>query len=603
MKKFIKKIMNSNLITRALYKLLLAIKYYGVVPAAKKIQRKFKILFGIQFNPYIYAGRSKAELNKQSREEFDKKIKFSILVPLYNTKIKFLTEMIDSVMAQTYPNWELCLTNGSSDENTHVEEICKEYAERDSRIKYKKLEKNRGIAGNTNACLELATGDYISFLDHDDLLTPDALYEMMIAICEHSAEFIYSDEDKTNAKTKKYFDHAFKPDFAPDYIRGSNYICHFVSVSRKIVDKIGLINDGFEGAQDYDFVLRATEQTTKIYHIPRVLYHWRAHEESTALNFESKNYAIESGKKSVERHLERIGLPGEVEALPVPGTYRINYELKEKPLISIIIPNMDHKEDLQRCIDSILVKTTYINYEIIIVENNSTTEEIFEYYKTLEQNENIKVIKYEEDFNFSKINNIATGHANGKYIIFLNNDTEVITDCWIEEMLMYAQRDDVGIVGAKLYYTDLTIQHAGVIVGLHHIACHAHYREYSKGDFGYSYRLNLVQNFSAVTAACMMIKKDLFLELGGFNEEMAVAYNDSDLCMKVREKGLLIVWTPFAELYHHEWTTRGENNTPEKLEREMQENSMFLNKWKHYWVNGDPYYNVNFSFFNANFVL
>ncbi|MCL2627430.1 MAG: glycosyltransferase family 2 protein [Oscillospiraceae bacterium] len=603
MKQAIKNIMTKNKFTRAVYKTLLVIRYHGIIAVFKIIKRKLIKEVKVEAAAYTYTAPTKAELDKQRKAKFKKDIEFSILTPLYNTNEKFLTEMIESVRAQSYKNWELCLADGSDAEHKNVEAICMSYVKKDSRIKYTRLEQNIGIAENTNACLEFATGDYISFLDHDDLLTPDALYETMLAVCEHGAQFIYSDEDKVCEKTITFSEHCYKPDFAPDYLRSMNYICHFVSVSREIINKIGLLSSGFNGAQDYDFVLRSTEQTKNIYHIPKVLYHWRTHAASTSVSFDAKTYAIESGKKAVEKHLERISLGGAVEALQIPGTYKINYELSEKPLVSILVPNKDHINDLKRCINSVLEKSAYKNFEIVIIENNSTEKRTFEYYKTLETKENIRVVNYDDVFNYSKINNFGVSHANGEYLIFLNNDTEVITESWIEELLMYAQRDDVGIAGAKLYYADFSVQHAGLVVGLFNAASHVHYKIYNNNDPGYSCRLKTAQNYSAVTAACMMMKKALFLDVGGFYEDMTVAYNDIDLCMKVRAKGKLIVWTPFCELIHYECTSRGINDTPEKEKRENNERAMFVKRWEDYWENGDPYYNVNFSSKNADFVI
>lgn len=590
----IKRLLRSNSFTLQFYKILFYIRRFGVKATVliikNKISKKDILETQIPYSPL-----SAQELAKQKQAVFSKKIKFSILTPLYNTDKRFLMEMLASVKAQTYANWELCLADGSDQEHDYVEQICRQYAKKDKRILYKKSKDNKGISGNTNECFSMATGDYISFLDHDDLLTPDALYETMQAICEHSADFIYSDEDKTNEETSEYYEPHFKPDFAPDFLRANNYICHFVSVRREIVHTIGLLDPLLDGAQDFDFVLRAVEQAENILHIPKILYHWRAHRASTAANFGAKDYAIEAGIMAINRHLERLSLAGAAEKTKIPGIYRVRYKITGMPLVSIVIPNKDHVEDLDQCLQSIKSKSTYTNYEIIIVENNSTNEDTFQYYKDLGSEKNIKIAYYEGEFNYSKINNYGAKYANGAYIIFLNNDTEVITESWIEEMLMYAQREEVGIVGAKLYYPDLTVQHAGVVFTKDGNPHHLFRKLFTRDDYGYFARLQSVQNYGAVTGACLMIKKDLFFEIGGFYEELVVAFNDIDLCMRVREKGFLIVWTPFSELYHHEMKSRGADDTPKKRERHTHEIALFNSRWSGVLKKGDPYYNINLN--------
>ena len=581
--------MTNNLI----FKSILSLKSNGIK------QTIIKIIDYICIKLKIYSYKklffiSKKELNIQKSIIFPKKIKISIITPLYNTPKRFLCELIKSVKNQTYGNWELCFADGSDSDYDYIIKICEKYIKNDKRIKYKKLDKNYGISGNTNECYSLASGEYLCFLDHKDLLTPNALYETVNAICEYDAELIYCDEDKMNKYSTRFFEPCFKPDYAPDYLRSINYIKHFLTIDKKLIERIDNFKSKFDGAQDYDFILRASEQTNKIIHIPKILYHFRYNK---VLNKNNEYKTIEAGRRAVEKHLERISLNGTVEALYVPGTYRIHYNLTDTPLVSIIIPNKDHINDLDKCLKSIKEKTTYKNYEILIIENNSKDNTTFEYYEKLKNENNIKVIKYDEIFNYSKINNYAVKFTNGTQLIFLNNDTEVITPNWIEEMLMYSQRKDVGIVSAKLYYPDYRIQHAGSVLGLNAIVDLIFYN-YKKEDQGYLNRLITTQNYNAVIGACLMIEKKLFLNVNGFNEEFVIAFNDSDLCLKVREKGLLVVWTPFCELFHYEGTSRGCNDTPEKKEIEYNERALFNSKWNKYWVNGDPYYNINLSKYN-----
>ena len=505
---------------------------------------------------------SKKDRLKQEAAKFNKNIKFSIVVPLYNTPIKFLKAMIDSLEAQTYKNWELCLADGSDSDHNDVEKCVREFLKKDNRIIYKKLEKNEGISENTNAALNMASGEYIGLLDHDDVLHPSALYENMVTICEHEADFIYSDEATFFGNSIfNIITFHFKPDYAVDNLRSNNYICHFTVFSRELLEKTGNFNSEYNGSQDHDMILRLTENAKKIYHIRKILYFWRCHKGSVASGIEAKTYAIKAGQKAVHDSVLRSGYDCEVTSTKIcPTIYRIKYEIKIHPLVSIIIPNFDHKEDLQRCVESIIKKTTYDNYEIVIIENNSVEPSTFDYYNYLTENyNNIKVVEFKtNEFNYSKINNFGIKNSNGEYLILLNNDTTVITPEWIQEMLMYAQRKDVGAVGVKLYYPDDTIQHAGIILGLgqDRIAGHCFYR-FNKNDIGYIGRLHYSQNLSAVTAACMMLSRKVFDEVKGFDEEFKVAYNDVDLCLKIRKLGYLIVFTPFAELYHYESKSRG----------------------------------------------
>lgn len=546
---------------------------------------------------------SQEELEKERNTKFAKDIKFSILVPLYNTPIPFLEEMIDSVIQQTYPNWELCLADGSDDQHPEVGQRVKQYAQKDSRIRYHKLEKNLGIADNTNACIEMATGDYIALFDHDDVLHPSVLFENMKAITEQDADFIYTDEMTFSETLENALTVHCKPDFAIDNLRANNYICHFSVFSRELLDQAGWFDRNYDGSQDYDIILRLTEKARHIVHIPKVLYFWRSHPGSVASDISAKPYCITSAKKALNDHLKRCGLEGEAEDAPrLTSIYRIKYKIHGEPLISILIPNKDHIKDLTRCIYSIIEKSTYSNYEIIIMENNSEEKETFEYYEILQKRQNIHVVTWKGPFNYSAINNFGRTFAKGEYLLFLNNDIEVITPDWMQEMLMYAQRKDVGAVGCKLYYPDDTVQHAGVVVGILGTAGHVHYR-YEKSNLGYMGRLYYAQDFSAVTAACMMMPASVFDEVGGFDERFVVAYNDVDLCLRVRKTEKLVVFTPFAELYHYESKTRGNDLDEQNKERFDREQQLFRSTWKDFLEEGDPYYNPNFSLEREDFYL
>ena len=532
------------------------------------------------------------EIENQKKFKFNYQPKISIVVPTYNTPKTFLIEMIESVINQTYSNWELCIADGAS-KDSEVLSTLSEYEKKDARVKVIYLKENYKISGNTNEALKLATGDYVALFDHDDLITRNALYEVVKAINENETpDFIYTDEDKVDSNGINNFDASFKPDFSMQFLRSNNYICHFSVFKRDLLDKIGYFNSEYDGAQDYDMILRITEQTDKIVHIPKILYHWRVHENSTAASSGSKTYTVQSGKKALEAHLSRMNIKGKVyEAEFAPNFFKIEYDLFKTPLVSIVIANKDHKEDLKRCLDS-LKKSSYKNYEIIIVENNSSDNEIFEYYSEITKDGNIKVVSWRETgFNYSSINNLGVRESKGEYIILLNNDTEVINDNWIEELLSIAQFDNVGIVGAKLYYPDDTIQHAGVVIGMLGIAGHV-YNGCFREDTGIFGRLKVRQNVSAVTAAVLMIKKSVYLEVEGLDEEMfKVAFNDIDLCMKVISAGYEIIWTPYAELYHYESKSRGSENTPEKYKRFQNEIRNFDKKWG-MWLK-DPFYNEN----------
>lgn len=546
---------------------------------------------------------SKEELLTQREMVFDYQPLYSIVIPMYQTPEKYLRELIESVQNQTYANWELCLADGSPKESS-VESVVAEYSKTDDRIRYNLLEDNGGISLNTNAAVEMAKGDYIVFSDHDDLLAPEALFECTRVINENrSTDMIYTDEDKIDMEGKKYFEPNFKPDLNIDLLCSMNYICHLCVVKHELIEQVGMLRNEFDGAQDYDFILRCVEAAEHVHHIPKVLYHWRCHVDSTAANPESKLYAFEAGKRAIEAHYERMHIPATVEHSEFYGMYRSRYHWEKEPLISIIIPNKDHTEDLAVCMNSIIERSAYRNFEFVVVENNSTEDETFAYYKKLEQeHDNVTIVYYEGDFNFSKINNYGVGFAKGEYLLLLNNDTEIINEECLSELLGYCMREDVGIVGAKLCYEDDTIQHAGVVMGFGGMAGHT-FIGASRYDLGYQGRIACAQDYSAVTAACMLTRRSIFEEVGGMSEDLAVAFNDIDYCMKVVTAGYHVVYNPYAQLYHYESKSRGLEDTPEKVERFNREVAIFTEKWTDYLKKGDPYYNPNLTLDKPDFSL
>lgn len=545
---------------------------------------------------------SARELKRQREESFSGPVVFSIAIPLYRTNEAYLKALLESVLAQTYPHWELCLADGSGRDDS-LEPIVRRMAAGDPRIHYQLLTDNLGIAENTNAAIKMATGDFIMLADHDDLLSPDALYECAKALqSREDTEILYTDEDKVDMPGKTHFDPNFKPDFNIDYLRSLNYICHLFVVKRSLLDRVGLLRQEFDGAQDYDFILRCCEQAAHVHHIPKILYHWRHHMGSTAANPESKTYAVEAGRLALEAHYQRMGIPASVEQAEYFGMYHTTYHWEETPLISILIPNKDHVEDLKKCMDSIDERSSYRNYEYIIIENNSTDRETFRYYEEIKKRANVTVAVYQGDFNFSRINNFGEQYAKGDYLLLLNNDTEMIGTGCLQEMLNYCMREDVGIVGAKLLYEDNTIQHAGVIIGLGGIAGHT-FVGADRRAVGYQKHIVCTQDYSAVTAACLMIKHDLYRAVDGLTEELAVAFNDIDLCLKVRRLGKLVVYNPYAELYHYESKSRGYEDTPEKIRRFNSEISKFQKRWPEILKNGDPYYNPNLSLSSCDYSL
>lgn len=592
-------------------RLLLYLRIKGLKLTIRLIVRKLRMmmrkLWGLEDgNTYDNFLRKYAvteqELLEQRQTVFAYRPKFSIVVPLFRTKEQFLRELLDSVSAQTYDNWELCLADGSGGEK-NLSQLVKSLSRSEPRIRYRLLEENRGIAGNTNAALEMASGDFFVLADHDDLLSPEALFQCAKALNENPGiEVLYSDEDKVDMSGKKFFEPHFKSDYNVDLLCSMNYICHMFVFRRTILEQVGGFESCYDGAQDHDFILRCCETAGQIYHIPRVLYHWRCHRNSTSANPESKRYAFENGCRAVEAHYKRIGIPAVVEQGPFYGMYRTRYRWKEQPLVSIIIPNKDHIADLKKCMDSVEERSTYRNYEFVIVENNSTEDETFAYYDSIKERENVTVLYYEGEFNFSLINNFGVKKARGEYLLLLNNDTEMLEPDGIREMLDVCMRPDVGIVGARLFYEDDTIQHAGVILGFGGVAGHA-FIGLDREANGYFSRILCTQDLSAVTAACMMVKRTVFEEVGGLEAQFRVAFNDIDFCMKVRSTGMLVVYQPYATFYHYESKSRGQENSAKKVARFNHEVELFQKRWTEALEHGDPYYNPNLSLEKADFSL
>ena len=524
----------------------------------------------------------------------------SIVVPVYRPVYRHLRSMVDSVIAQTYTNWELCLAVAGENPE-EVTGYLKSLPAGHRNIKVAFLPENYGIAGNTNKGIEMASGTFTAFADQDDLLRCDALFEYVRAAHLHGADVVYSDEDKVDDETGICFDPNFKPDYNPDLLCCNNYICHMLMVRRDLLDQAGLLDPRFDGAQDHELLLRLSELTNRFVHIPKVLYSWRVHSLSTSANPESKSAAYDAGAEAIKEHFARTGLTADVYPMANRGWYRSEFTLKEHPLVSIIIPNRDHSEDLARCVRSLQEVSTYQETEILIVENNSTDSAVFALYDELKKDERVKVITWDRPFNYSAINNFAAGQAKGEYLLLLNNDTEVITPDFLTSMMAYAMREDVGAVGARLLYPDGTVQHAGVLVGVSEGADHV-FLKYADADPGYMGRSVVSQDMSAVTGACLLTKKELYLRLKGLDEEFTVAYNDVDYCLKLRDAGCFVVYDAFAKLTHYESKSRGYEDSEEKQARFEQEKQLLRKKWRKLSL-GDPYYNINLSLKNGYYRL
>lgn len=584
----------NDYITRARnYIAMYGMKRFIVKAVGKLTGKSIKDPTNIYFNKI---NPNEARLKEQRDYKFASNYKFSILIPVYRPDVKFFTLMLDSIVAQTYDNWQICLADGSGDGYT-VENVVKPYVEKygEDKVKYIKLENNLGIAENTNAAMRMADGDFIVFGDHDDELHPTALFECMRELERYpQADFIYSDEDKIIEATGHHTEAHFKSDLNMELLRSNNYICHLSVVKKSLADKVGGLYTQFNGSQDHDYVLRCVEKAECVRHIPRILYHWRINDNSTAKSASTKTYANTAGVNAVSAHLKRMGIDGEVKNGVAPGFYDIRYKLTEKPLVSVIIPNKDHLDDLTRCLESMENVNNYHNVEYIVVENNSVLEDTFEGYKELEKKygDKFKLVKWDGIFNYSAINNFGARYAKGEYILLLNNDTSVIEPDSLRCMLAQCQRAEVGIVGAKLLYDDDTVQHAGVIIGYQGVAGHA-FTGMGDDVYGYFARAVLSQELSAVTAACLLTKRSVFDEVGGLDESFEVAFNDIDYCMKVRAAGYKIIYDPHAKLHHYEYKSRGAEDTGKKQERFGGEIMHFIDKWRAALIAGDMYYNPN----------
>ena len=578
------------------------LKHYGPKEFWIRLHERFEpeeVPYGPWYAAYV---PDEEALEKQRKHKFNYAPLISIAVPAYQTPVEFLKQMIESLISQTYTGWELCIANASPD-NEEMQRVLADYSAKDVRVRFCSLKENLGIADNTNRAFAMAKGEFMGLLDHDDLLAPNALYEIVNTLQDHpQADALYTDEDKVTTDLDEHFQPHLKPDFNLDLLRSNNYICHFFVVRRSIVEKAGGFRKEFDGAQDYDFIFRCTENAREVLHVPEILYHWRTHKASTADNPASKMYAFEAGKRAIEAHLERTGTKGTVSHTQDLGFYRVKYPVQGEPLVSVIIPNKDEKETLQTCLESLKKNTSYQNFEIIIIENNSTTGEIFKYYKELSRDQQIHLLRWGKEFNYSAINNFGVAHARGEYLLFLNNDVKSIEPDWMEEMLGVCQRPEVGGVGAKLIYPDNTIQHAGCVIGMGGIAGHM-FVDMPADRTGYLHKASLLQDMSAVTAACLMMKKEVFEQAGGFTEELAVAFNDVDLCLKVRKNNHLIVYDPYAKLYHMESKTRGAEDSKEKVRRFQTEIEYMRCHWMDILKNGDPYYNKNLSLTKWNYSL
>lgn len=528
---------------------------------------------------------------------------FSIAVPVFRTPELFLRQMIESVQAQSFPFWELCIANAAPEDET-VRRVLEEYSQKDRRIVVQELAENKGISENTNAALGMAKGEFVGLLDHDDLLAPDALYEMAVRLRKDpDIDVFYTDEDKVTTDLAEHFQPHLKPEFNLDLLRSNNYICHFFTVRRSIAAQVGGFRPEFNGAQDYDFIFRCTEAAGKIVRIPRILYHWRVHSASTADNPASKMYAYEAGKRAIEENLMRTGTKGEVTLRPDYGFYDVRYPVEGEPLVSVLIPNKDQKDTLMKCVRSVLKTSTWKNLELLIIENNSSEKETFDCYRELQKDPRVRVLYYPgTTFNYSAINNFGVKEAKGEYLLFLNNDIEAITPDFVERMLGNCQRPEVGIVGAKLYYPDNTVQHAGIVIGIGGIAGHA-FLGLARAKSGYMHKASLQMNCSAVTAACMMMKADVFRKAGGFEEKLTVAFNDVDLCLRTVQMGYLVVYVPHVEMYHYESKSRGAEDSPEKVRRFQEEIEFMRTRWITLLKEGDPCYNPNLTLSKWNYSL
>ena len=577
--------------------------YHFIVPVSewKKIIRKFKkrmlsdniCYYSNPFDQYDYLKWLDKFECIDSTDNFEYKPLISIVMPTFNVEKKYLTACIDSVLNQYYQNFEICIADDCST-NEETLNTLREYEKKDKRIKIVYREKNGHISRATNSALEIAQGEFVGLLDNDDVLSKNALYEVVKVLNENrKLDMIYSDEDKMDLNGKRC-DPNFKPDFSPDTLLSLNYICHFVVIRKSLIDSVGGFEIGLEGAQDYDLLLKITEITNSIRHIPKILYHWRKIPGSTSMAISHKDYAIDTGKRVLENALKRRGINAIVHKDPVSTYYYLEYIKKDNPLVSIIIPTKDYADITRVCLESLYNKTAYKNFEVLLVNNNSEKQETFDLFEEFsEKYSNFRVIDANIPFNYSKINNLAARQADGEILVLLNNDTEIIQEDWLDIMIGYATQSHIGAVGPKLLYPDLTIQHGGVLIGLGGVASHAYIGEDRTfpGIYG---RLRVPYNYAAVTAACLVIEKNKFFEVDGLEEDLTVAYNDVDFNLKLLEKGLYNVFLPQVELIHHESKPRGLDSEGDKYKRFMKEESYMHKKWNKY-IEEDPYYNKNYT--------
>ena len=549
------------------------------------------------YNPFMISDYNKWIKENTINEDDNKNIKYkpliSVIIPVYNVSSKLLTECLDSILKQSYDNFEICIADDCSNKIETIK-VLNEYEKKYKNIKVVYRKKNGHISNATNDAIAIAKGEFIALVDNDDVLTNNALYENVLALnYNKELDMIYSDEDKLDLKGNRC-DPNFKPDFSPDTLMSLNYICHLTVIRKSLVDSLGGFTVGLEGAQDYDLFLRIAEKTNRIHHIPKILYHWRMVKGSTSLSLDNKNYAGDKSLIALKNALKRRDLKGTVTKDNISQYYIVHYEVKNSPLISIIIPTRDYAEILNSCLESLFKKTKYINFEVIIANNNSVNKEtfdLFDYYK--KKYPNFRVIDINTEFNYSNINNIAVKAAKGEYVVLLNNDTEILSENWLNEMVGYASLPHVGTVGPKLLYSDMTVQHGGVILGLGGVASHA-YIGANRDDAGMYGRLRVPYDYSAVTAACLMISKKKYEEVNGLEEELMVAYNDIDFNIKLLQKGYYNVFLPQVELIHYESKSRGLDTSPEKYKRFLKESKYMYNKWENILMN-DKMYNPNFS--------
>jgi len=557
-----------------------------------------------QYKCFLLAQKKSEDSAEKKRDRatpFPYRPKVSIIVPVYNTDEKWLRLCVESVLGQVYDNWELCLVDGCSTK-PHIRKVLEEYAKRDNRIMVKFLSENKGIGGNSNVALALASGEFIGFLDHDDELAPDALYEVVKTLNEKAdIDFVYTDEDKIS-RTGRRIDPHFKPDWSPDMLRSHNYITHLAVIRKKVIDEVGGFREGYDGSQDYDLFLRVAEITSNIAHVPKVLYHWRTTPRSAASTSNAKPYAYVAAKKAIKDSLKRKNVKAKVDSGITIGYYRVQYKLLSKPRVSIIIATRDNVGALRRCVQSVLEKTRYDNYRILIVDNRSRESQTLEYYEEIVSNKKVAIAKLDEVINYSMIRNHAVSLVDSEYVIFLDDLTEIISQTWLSAMLEHVQRKDIGIVGALLYYPNNTIYHAGMVVGMNGAVGYS-FRRFPKYVYGYMNRTRIVQNLSAVTGACLATKKSVFEKVGGVDENYIHALADVDFCLKTRKKGYLIVYTPYAELYHYESAGRNAEKSSRHQEGLTKDIAYFRRKWRDVLAQGDPYYNPNLTLDRADFSI